>query len=321
MTRDPSLAAFEEVHGVRVFPDHSHHETREAEDTIEKLLADARAHGCEEALVRNDHDVRYLTDANRARYIDFLEIAPDARVLEIGASMGQHTHRIARLCAHLDALEVVPWQARFARLWCDEKELGNVRVSAGGGSGFLPFEDEAYDLVIMNYVLEWSAARAEIPAADFHLRLLSQVSRVLRPGGRLFVSTKNRYALRLLIGGTDEHLGIRFGSALPRGLSRRLAHADRHRRGRVQGHLHSRAEFEALLRRAGFGALHPILCFPDARYPRIMAPFDEQGFRALRELDGASLSRRERLYVALPDVLKRRVAASHVYIAEKSAAP
>ena len=231
--------------------------------------------------------------------------------------MGQHTRLIARHCAHLDALEVVPGQARFARLWCDEDGLENVRVSAGGANGFLPLEAGDYDLVIMNYVLEWSAGRADVPAPDFHLRLLSEIARVLRPGGRLFISTKNRYALRLLLGGVDEHLGIRFGSALPYALSRRLVRSADDRPDRVEGHLHSRAGFEALLRKAGFTTLQPILCFPDARFPEIMMSFDDGAFDALDTLDGGTLSRKERLYVRLPRLLKRRVAASHVYIALK----
>lgn len=302
--------------GIRVCDDHSRIESGDVEARLERMIIDADEIGCEAALAKHDHDVRYLTDTSRAQYLDLLDIRDQDTVLEIGASMGQHTRLIAPRCKNVQALEVVPQQASFAKMWCTQSGCDNVDVTSGGASGRLPYESASVDIAVMNYVLEWSAGRSDTDPRSFHLFLLSEVNRVLRPGGRFFVSTKNRYSLMYLLGGFDEHLDFRFGSALPRSLQRALT---RRRSGkRTPGFLHSRREFEALLRKAGFSGRAPFLFFPDARYPKAVVPFDRKQVRGLdRTLQDVALARRDRFYFALPWFLQRLTAMSHAFIAVK----
>jgi SAM-dependent methyltransferase len=281
---------------------------------LARLIEDAKALGCVAALQKHKHNVAYLTEPRRSRYLQVVNLRSDEHVLEIGASLGQHTRLIAKQCRSVEALEVVPLQAQFAKIWCDESGLENVTVTAGGASGSLPYADGAFDVVIMNYVLEWSAGRDSESAREFHMRLLREIRRVLRSDGRLFLSTKNRFGLRLVLGDRDEHMGIRFGSALPRWLSRiilgiRSPHFPK-------GFLHSRRGLESLLRDAGFPALRSYLAFPDARYPEALVSFDRSGLRQLRELNISALSLKSRLFLAIPFLLQRNLATSHVYIAE-----
>ncbi len=306
---------FEIKRGVKVFDDHSIVESKKAQDNFISIIEDAENMGCEEALNKHDHNVEYLTDKTRAKYIDFIKIEDSDAVLEIGASMGQHTRLIAKKCNKLDALEVVPEQAMFAKLWCEQSGCSNVCFSSGGASGYLPYESNTFDLVIMNYVLEWSAGRADVNPEIFHSRLISEICRVLRPGGRMFVSTKNRYSLRIILGGVDEHLGFRFGNALPRGLSRLLS--DNRRLDKPKGYLHSRQKIEKLISNAGFSDLQAILFFPDARNPIFVEYFDAEGMKKLSRMKFDNLAKKEKLFIKLPAFLKKNVAASHAYLARK----
>lgn len=299
---------------VTICDDCSTIENDEQISRLRSVIDDAREIGCEAALRKHNHDVVYLTDEKRAAYLDILKIRDDEDVLEIGASMGQHTRLIAKRCRYLEALEVVVEQAEFASLWCQQSGLQNVRLTAGGGSGNLHYADNAFDVVIMNYVLEWSAGRNTSGAGEFHLRLLKEINRVLRPGGRLFLSTKNRYGLRLVLGSVDEHFGIRFGSALPRWVARVLS--SRVQREIPIGRLHSRQGLEKKLTAAGFPKIEAFLSFPDARRPDVILPFDR--LAGLKRLERSQYSKKDRLYLLLPTLLKRQLATSHTFIATKA---
>lgn len=282
---------------------------------LSDLMDDASRMGCEAALRKHDHNVEYLTDEKRARYLEIVNIRDTEDVLEIGASMGQHTRLIAKQCRHLEALEVVAAQAEFAKLWCQQSGLDNVGFTVGGGDGTLPYDDAAFEVVIMNYVLEWSAGHDASRPDEFHLRLLKEVARVLKPGGRFFVSTKNRYGVRLLLGSVDEHFGFRFGSVLPRWMT--YAISKRLSRSAPRGYLHSRNDLKHLLRAAGFSKFDMFLSFPDARRPDVIIPFDRRNLLKLRELDRSRYSRKDRLYLKLPAPLQEQFATSHTFLVTK----
>ena len=300
---------------ITICDDHSTAESDEQLSDLDRLIDDARQIGCEPALRKHDHNVGYLTDEKRSAYLDIVDVRDHEDVLEIGASMGQHTRLIAKQCNTLNALEVVAKQAEFAKLWCEESGADNVKFTVGGASGTLPYPDGAFNVVIMNYVLEWSAGRNTSGAAEFHQGLLAEIFRVLKPGGRFFLSTKNRYSLKLILGSDDEHLGIRFGSALPRPLGNALAR--RVTRTIPFGYLHSRPALEKILRSVGFSELKAFLSFPDARRPDVIVPFEHDRLAELGELDKSAYSKKDQIYLSLPTPLKKQHATSHTFIAIK----
>lgn len=303
-----------EVTGLTFHQDCSAAEDEAKSGKLLRLLDDARRFGCREALIRNGHNVNYLLNPDRAKYINLSGIRPEDDALEIGSSMGQHTRLIATRCRTLKALEVVKEQAEFSRIWCDEEGLTNVQIAAGGASGKLPYRDRSFDLVIMNYVLEWCAGRVERDPSAFHLDYLREIYRVLRPTGRLFLSTKNRFAFRYLTGVIDEHLGIRFGSALPRRLQRWLC------KDRIldhpPGYLHSWAALGSLLNRAGFSTTQELFCFPDARFPIYIGTSSGFDPSALPPETVRNLGLRDKAALKLPSVLRRKLSASLVYLAQ-----
>ena len=276
----------------------------------------ARVSNCGEAIEKYSESPEYLLNEDRCYYLDLLNLKPTDIVLEIGASMGQHTRLIAGKCSHLEALEIVPEQAVFAKLWCEQSGHKNVNLSAGGANGVLPYRDNAFDILIINYVLEWSAGRSNLHPADYHHNLLLECHRVIKPGGSIFLSTKNRHGIRLMLGGFDEHLGFRFGSALPRWLAALIGLFVKY--DNAQGYLHSRNEIEALFKKTGFNDLQPYLLLPDARVPMIFERFDREGLAKIRAQGyWGNASRKEKLYAMLPYLVQRNIAPSHVYTATK----
>jgi SAM-dependent methyltransferase len=303
----------EETEQVRVLADSSQAEDFAVLERAETLLADARSIGCLAALEKHNHNVKYLTDPIREKYIDFLRLQSSDDVLEIGSSMGQHTRKIAKSCRSVNALEVVEFQAHFSRLWCSQDGLHNVHVTAGGSSGRLPYDDNSFDVVVSNYVLEWCAGRSQDNPDEFHQSVLKEVRRVLRPGGRLFLSTKNRYAFKYISGAEDEHLGIRFGSALPRWVQRKVA--AKAELGHPTGYLHSWSGLRHHLHRAGFADLTPLFAFPDARYPAFMGAPDDFAMSSLSASQQEKLGGRNRLLAKLPASLRLLLSSSIVFLA------
>jgi SAM-dependent methyltransferase len=250
----------------------------------------ARSDGWEAALRAVYHDepgmLQYVMQPERASFIHLLPLTPQADVLEIGPGLGQFTPLFARRVRSVSALEVVSGQAAFVALRCAQQGLANVRVAAGGDDCRLPYPDASFDLVVLNLVFEWCASRCpEEREVDVQRRLLGEMFRVLRPGGSLYLATKNRFAIKYLIGKGDEHShGMRFGSALPRALWRSLLRRKGH--ARPGGMLHSHDGLKAMIEGMGFARVRSFWATPEMRYPKDYVPTDAASIREARRRRG-----------------------------------
>ncbi len=262
----------------------------------------------------------YITDSTRHAYIDLLEISANDRVLEIGCSMGQCTADLANRCRELWAIDVVLGQAEFTLIRCSQEGHSNVHAASGGEDARLPYRDGVFDVVVLNLVLEWCGSRSSEHHQTIQRRMLSEISRVLRPGGRAWISTKNLYAMRLLTGGGDEHmLGIPFGSALPRWMGQ-LALAMKGS-NRSQGRLYSHNALEKMIRSCGFDSTRAYWAVPDPRHPKVFMSADARSVREGRQ--GLTCPQGPGRWVsramsAVPAGLVKHVAAGNCFVATKS---
>ena len=104
-------------------------------------------------------------------------VEPGGRLLDLGCDDGAKTLRFAAAAraSAASGAEVVESQVGKAR------ERGvDARVCDLGEP--LPFEDASFDVVVSNQVIE------HVPDID---RFVTEARRVLRPGGRVVVSTEN----------------------------------------------------------------------------------------------------------------------------------
>ena len=147
-------------------------------------LAD-RIHPEDPALEEWFQDYRREHRARLAADLDLVEryVEPGARVLEYGAVPLLMTSALAALDYDVSALDIEP--GRFASAITD---LGLAIARCDVETEPVPFDEASFDAVLFNELFE-------------HLRInpiftLGEVLRVLRPGGRLLLSTPNLRSFR-----------------------------------------------------------------------------------------------------------------------------
>jgi trans-aconitate methyltransferase len=99
--------------------------------------------------------------------LEWLAAQPGERILDLGCGDGQLTQRIAAAGASVVGIDASPEMVAAAR-------ARGVKADKGP-AGKLPYPSHTFDAVFSNAVLHWVRDQDE---------MLSQVRRVLRPGGR-----------------------------------------------------------------------------------------------------------------------------------------
>jgi SAM-dependent methyltransferase len=145
------------------------------------------------------------------------QVRPGDRVLDLGFGGGWFTAELARAGAAPVGIEVADAAVERARARHPGLDFRLAPID-----GPLPLEDCSFEVVWASEVIEHVADTA---------RWLSEVRRVLIPGGRLLLTTPAHGRLRVALGGIE-----RFSPPLGDHL-----------------HLYTRASLQTLLREFGFG--------------------------------------------------------------------
>ena len=120
-----------------------------------------------------------ITDAaSTQRFIDALGEAARGSVLDVACGPGILSAAIAKTAREVLAFDLTPQMLKRAAQRCAEAGLGNVTFREGSAIE-LPFADAAFDAVV---------TRLSVHHFDRPDRAMSEIFRVLRPGGRFVIA-------------------------------------------------------------------------------------------------------------------------------------
>ncbi len=129
-------------------------------------------------------------------------------ILEIGTGSGGIAHYFAThesLNCVVDAIDIV-----------DQRQISDGYNFTKVPDATLPFEDNAFDVVLSNHVIEHVGDR------HAQLKHLCEIYRVMRPDGIGYIAVPNRWML------VEPHYGLIFLSWLPHGWRNRYLRLMRH---------------------------------------------------------------------------------------------
>ena len=144
-----------------------------------------------------------VTTPSAARLVRFAGITPDMRVLDVGCGTGVVAITAARLGARVEAIDLTPQLLERAR---ENARIAKVDIEfREADAEQLPFRDGEFDIVVSQFA-HMFAPRPEVA--------ISQMLRVLRPGGTIAFST---WPPELLVGRTMQ-LASRYMPPPPPGI-------------------------------------------------------------------------------------------------------
>jgi len=131
---------------------------------------------------RSEYDYALFEYYRSAKVITYLEragVTLGGRVLDAGCGGGGMPLSLAEEADRVVGIDLAPRFRDAGRRLASERGLANLHFAQADGQA-LPFADASFDLVFSHAVIEHVADAA---------RYLRELARVLRPGGRMYLST------------------------------------------------------------------------------------------------------------------------------------
>lgn len=121
--------------------------------------------------------------------VDRAALIPGSVVLEVGCGPGVTTAVLAQKGYKVHAMDIVLDMVRVALKKASEKGVVANVIASVGDARHLAFGDGRFDLVVVVGVTEWMDSLSEF---------LEEITRVLKPGGHLVITSDNAWSLHLL---------------------------------------------------------------------------------------------------------------------------
>lgn len=162
---------------------------------------------------------RYLLSQSRTDWLyHCLDGERHGTCLDIGSGWGSNSFGLADFYDEVWSLEMVRERVEFQRIRRKQDAKDNINIVRSDWMS-LPFEAESFDLVVCNGVLEWAGLNEGFTnPRDAQLAFLSEINRVLRKNGCLYIGIENRTGLNNFMGARD-HSGLKYTSVMPRFLA------------------------------------------------------------------------------------------------------
>ena len=214
----------------------------------------------------------------------------DSVILDAGSMWGGMTIPAAKHHRDVYALDKTVETLEFLDIRAKQMGLHNIHPVAADLNSRLPFPDGMFDLVVLNGVLEWLGVTDEVilekhwegrfnkttkqikSPDEMQENALSEMFRVLKPGGALYIGVENRFGIQYFLGMPDDHINVKFVTFLPRAIASFIT---RIRKGvPYRNYIYSPGQLKKLLRNSGFRRADVFSEFPHYNTVDSVTPFD-----------------------------------------------
>ena len=197
------------------------------DELAKKILEEAEKTGWANALSTafvNEEDRQWYTSTERGNGLWITSINEKSAVLDLGCGSGAISVFASRIAKKVYSIDPNIDRIKVLKYRVKSEGIENI-VCAVSNERKLPFPPETFDLIILNGVLEWIPEfRTDKDPTQVALETLTELGLLLRPGGEIYLGIENRFGFRYLLGGRDEHTGLRFVTVLPRKISNLYHH-------------------------------------------------------------------------------------------------
>jgi len=193
---------------------------------------------------------KFICNYKRINWKYIVDSDTSGNILDIGSGWGTLSFAFAKQSRNVFALEPVWERVKFIRIVKEQENLANLYPVCASALK-LPFGDNFFDVVIANGVLEWIAlSDKSFSPRKVQEKMLSNIYRILKPEGSLYIGIENALAYFYFLGRKDPHSGLRFATFMPRSLANFYSKMVKKKEYRT--YIYSINGYKGLLRRAGF---------------------------------------------------------------------
>lgn len=269
---------------------------------LEKALGIIDTEGWDSFAAKYKDRLDFTTEENRADWRFLVPLDRNSVVLDVGAGLGRTSIPLARVVKKVVACDTSVIRMKFLKKLADSKGLINIEVVVADIFN-PPFEQESFDLIVMNGVLEW-VGRTDLykNPREAQIACLKICRGLLKKGGFLYVGIENRFAAAYLRG--IDHNGLRFTSYMPRWIANKYTELKKHHK--YDTHTYSMAGYKKLFKVGGFDNLDPYLVYPGYNRPRIIIPYNNLRllkYIVLMSSGGSVLRKIARLFAHFPPII------------------
>ncbi len=262
-----------------------------SKDLMKKLNIDAHSNGWKDAIKKNisGNVLDHISARNR---VDFRFVLPDLKdklVLDVGSMWGGISVPISDYAKEVYSVDTTFETLELLKIRAEQENVNNLNIALSSARN-LPFSDNYFDVVLLIGVLEWLGADYDFVASEHYgkrskdravaikkptelqLEALSEIQRVLKPGGKVLIAIENRYFYKYFFGYPDPHTAVPFSSILPRFLANKYMNLFKNKN--YQEYTYSIFGYKKLLKKSNFKKFDFYASSPSYREPEVILPLN-----------------------------------------------
>lgn len=221
---------------------------------------------------------RWFTSTSKALFYKNLKLKNKERFLDIGAGSGVISAELGKQFKTGISLDFSENTTQFMKERFRQDNIKNIRIVRGDGL-LLPFNSNAFNLVIVNGVLEWIADRPDKRKCIVIQRVfLKEIRRCLSGNGKIAIAIENRWSLGFLFG-QSPHGEPPFVALLPRLLARFITRIVQKKD--YKNYIYTYFGYKRLLKRAGYKRIKIYIAIPNYYNPHYIGRISDKKISAL----------------------------------------